>query len=235
MTAAMDTLSQGMVEALRMLAGGDSAVWSIAGLSLRVSLAATVLGALIGLAAGAALAVTRFAGQQAVVAVLHTLLALPSVIVGLTVYLLLSRAGPLGDLGLLFTPRAIPGVPLVAALSRRLVLDALADGGEQLRALGAGPAARGALLLLHQRHGVLTVLLTAFGRAISEVGAVMIVGGNIDGVTRVLTTAIALETGKGALPTALALGMVLLTMVGAVHLLIAWLHAARGAPREVAA
>ena len=241
MTAAMDTLSQGMVEALRMLAGGDSAVWSIAGLSLRVSLAATVLGALIGLAAGAALAVTRFAGQQAVVAVLPTLLALPSVIVGLTVYLLLSRAGPLGDWGLLFTPtamvmaQAILVVPLIAALSRRLVFDALADGGEQLRALGAGPAARGALLLLHQRHGVLTVLLTAFGRAISEVGAVMIVGGNIDGVTRVLTTAIALETGKGALPTALALGMVLLTMVGAVHLLIAWLHAARGAPREVAA
>jgi ABC-type tungstate transport system substrate-binding protein len=168
--------------------------------------------------------------------VLNTLLALPSVVVGLGVYLLLSRAGPLGALGILYTPGAmviaqsILVVPLIAALSRRLVLDTWREGGDQLRSLGAGPMQTGALLLVHQRLGVLTILLSAFGRAIAEVGAVMIVGGNINGVTRVMTTAIALETSKGDLPLALALGLVLLGVVGALNLLIAALQA-RGVAR----
>jgi tungstate transport system ATP-binding protein len=174
---------------------------------------------------------------------LNTLLALPSVVVGLLVYLLLSRSGPLGSWGILFTPTAmvvaqsILVVPLIAALSRRLVLDALQEGGEQLRSLGAGPLQCALLMLLHERLGVVTVLLTAFGRAVSEVGAVMIVGGNIAGVTRVMTTAIALETSKGDLPLALALGVVLLGVVGLVNLLIAAVQAqaARGASAADAA
>ena len=144
-------------------------------------------------------------------------------VVGLLVYLLLSRAGPLGSLGILFTPTAmviaqsILVVPLIAALTRRLVLDALTAGGDQLRSLGAGPLLRGALMLVHERLSVLTVLLTAFGRAVAEVGAVMIVGGNIDGVTRVMTTTIALETSKGDLPLALALGSILIAVVLAIN------------------
>jgi len=158
--------------------------------------------------------------------VMNTLLALPSVVVGLVVYLLLSRSGPLGSWGILFTPTAmviaqsILVVPLIAALARRLVLSALADGGDQLRSLGAGPLTTAALLLVHERLGVMTALLTGFGRAIAEVGAVMIVGGNIDGFTRVMTTTIALETSKGDLPLALALGLVLLAVVGAINALI---------------
>jgi ABC-type tungstate transport system substrate-binding protein len=178
----------------------------------------------VGLALGAALAVTRFPGRALLVWVVNTLLGLPSVVVGLLVYLLLSRAGPLGSWGILFTPgamiiaQAIHVVPLIAALSRQLVLDALNEGGDQLRSLGASPLQAAVLLLLHTRVGVLTVVLTAFGRAISEVGAVMIVGGNIDGLTRVMTTAIALETSKGDLPLALALGALLLAVVGLVNL-----------------
>jgi tungstate transport system permease protein len=147
------------------------------------------------------------------------------VVVGLIVYLLLSRAGPLGSLGILFTPaamvvaQAMLVTPLVAALTRRLVLGALDDGGDQLRSLGAGPLVSALLMLVHERLAVLTIALTAFGRAVAEVGAVMIVGGNIDGVTRVMTTAIALETSKGDLPLALALGLVLLAVVGVLNLL----------------
>ena len=160
-------------------------------------------------------------------------------VVGLLVYLLLSRSGPLGELGILFTPTAmviaqsVLVVPLIAALSRRLVLDGLRDGGDQLRSLGAGPFQSALLMLLHERFGVLTVLLTAFGRAVSEVGAVMIVGGNIDGFTRVMTTAIALETSKGDLPLALALGIVLLGVVGLVNLLIIAVQGRTSIEREV--
>jgi ABC-type tungstate transport system substrate-binding protein len=125
--------------------------------------------------------------------------------------------------------------PLIAALTRRLLLSALAEGGDQLRSLGAGPMMRAGLLLLHERLGLLTVLLTAFGRAIAEVGAVMIVGGNIEGVTRVMTTTIALETSKGDLPLALALGIVLLAVVGVLHALLAWLQPRRGGATEMAA
>jgi ABC-type tungstate transport system substrate-binding protein len=160
------------------------------------------------------------------------------VVVGLVVYLLLSRSGPLGSWGILFTPTAmviaqsILVVPLIAALARRLVLSALAEGGDQLRSLGAGSAATAALLLVHERLGVMTALLTGFGRAIAEVGAVMIVGGNIDGFTRVMTTSIALETSKGDLPLALALGLVLLAVVGALNALIALLQWRGGGGRE---
>jgi len=151
-------------------------------------------------------------------------------VVGLMVYLLLSRSGPLGSWGILFTPTAmviaqsILVVPLIAALTRRLVIDGLTDGGDQLRSMGAGPLLSALLVLVHERLAVLTILLTAFGRAVAEVGAVMIVGGNIDGFTRVMTTAIALETSKGDLPLALALGLLLLGVVGGINLLIGWMQ-----------
>ena len=213
--------------AIHLVWNADAPLLRVVGLSLRVSGLACAFGALFGLWLGTWLAVARFPGQGALVWLLNTLLALPSVVVGLLVYLLLSRAGPLGSWGLLFTPTAmviaqsILVVPLIAALTRRLVLDALAEGGDQLRSLGASPLQAGALMLLHERLGVLTIGLTAFGRAIAEVGAVMIVGGNSDGLTRVMTTAIALETSKGDLPLALGLGLVLLGVVGVLNLLIA--------------
>ena len=222
----MDTLIVSISLAWALIWRADSELLQIVSLSLRVSGTACLFGALVGLAFGAALAVLRFRGQRAVVWLLNTLLALPSVVVGLLVYLMLSRAGPLGSLGILFTPSAmviaqsILVVPLIAALTRRLVLNVMLEGGDQLRSMGAGPLTTAALLLVHDRMGVLTVLLTAFGRAVSEVGAVMIVGGNIDGLTRVMTTAIALETSKGDLALALALGFVLLAVVGIVNLVV---------------
>lgn len=236
----MDSLSQSFLVAFDLIRHADAALWQIVGLSLRVSATASVLGLIVGLSFGAWLAAVRFPGQAAVVWLLNTLLALPAVVVGLIVYLLFSRAGPLGSLGILFTPPAmvvaqcILIVPLIAALSRRVVIEALREGGDQLRSLGAGPVLSALLMLLHQRFAVMTIGLTAFGRAIAEVGAVMIVGGNINGVTRVMTTAIALETSKGDLPLALALGLVLLTIVGLINLLIAaaqW----RGSGRSLAA
>ena len=232
----MNTILESLQLALRLVADGDAALWSIVALSLQVSATACAVGALIGLALGAWLAVARFRGHRALVWLVNTLLALPSVVVGLLVYLLLSRAGPLGDLGLLFTPTAmviaqsILVVPLVAALARRLILGALQDGGDQLRSLGAGATGSALLLFVHERLGVLTIALTGFGRAVAEVGAVMIVGGNIEGVTRVMTTAIALETTKGDLPLALALGLVLLGVVGVVNLVIGVLQAAAPEP-----
>ncbi len=237
----MNDLAQTLNSAADLLLGADTQLWPVVALSLQVSGTACLIGAALGLAAGAWLAIARFPGHTLAVGVLNTLLALPSVVVGLVVYLLLSRAGPLGSLGILFTPSAmviaqsILVVPLVAALARRLVLLALADGGDQLRSLGAGPFTTSLLLLLHERFGVLTVLLTAFGRAIAEVGAVMIVGGNIDGVTRVMTTTIALETSKGDLPLALALGVVLLAVVALLNGLIGLLQWRGGAPREALA
>lgn len=238
----MEAIVQSLSLAFDLIISADAALLGIAALSLQVSLSATLAGAALGLSAGAWLAVAEFPGHAAAVWLLNTLLALPSVVVGLLVYLLLSRSGPLGSWGILFTPTAmviaqsILILPLIAALARRLVLDGLADGGEQLRSMGAGPLTSALLLLVHARFGVLTVLLTAFGRAIAEVGAVMIVGGNIDGVTRVMTTAITLETSKGDLPFALALGLVLLGVVGVVNLLITasqWRGA--GSPQEVVA
>ena len=223
-------MSESLLLALQLVTTGDAELLRVVGLSLQVSGSACLIGAGLGLTLGAWLAVARFPGLPAVVLVLNTLLAMPSVVVGLLVYLLLSRAGPLGSWGLLFTPTAmviaqsILVVPLVAALTRRLVLNALRDGGDQLASLGASPLMRAGLLLVHERLGVLTLLLTAFGRAIAEVGAVMIVGGNIHGFTRVMTTAIALETSKGDLPLALALGLVLLGVVGLLNLVVSLLQ-----------
>ena len=222
----MNTFTDSLHLAWDLVSRGDAALWSVVGLSLQVSGMATLMGALIGLGAGAWLAVARFPGHRLVVALLNTLLALPSVVVGLVVYLLLSRSGPLGAWGILFTPAAmvvaqtVLVVPVVTALTRQLIADAAHGNGEQLRSMGAGRGMSALLLLVHERLSLLTVLLTAFGRAVSEVGAVMIVGGNIAGVTRVMTTTIALETSKGDLPLALALGVVLLAVVAAINLLI---------------
>ena len=227
----LDAIADSLQLAWQLIAQLDARLAGIVSLSLRVSLTACAVGAVFGLALGSWLAVARFPGQRVVVWCVNTLLALPSVVVGLLVYLLLSRSGPLGSLGILFTPTAmvvaqsILVVPLIAALTRRLVLDGLAEGGEQLRSMGAGAWLSALLMLVHLRFGVVMVLLTAFGRAVAEVGAVMIVGGNIDGVTRVMTTAIALETSKGDLPLALALGIVLLAVVGLVNAVVALLPA----------
>jgi ABC-type tungstate transport system substrate-binding protein len=234
----MDSIAQGLLLALQLIAQADGELLRIVSLSLRVSGTACIIGSVFGLAAGAWLAASAFPGQRVCVWLVNTLLALPSVLVGLVVYLLLSRAGPLGPFGILFTPTAmviaqsILVIPLVAALSRRLVLNGLREGGDQLRSLGAGPLQSALLMLLHERFGVLTLMLTAFGRAVAEVGAVMIVGGNIDGVTRVMTTSIALETSKGDLPLALALGLVLLGVVGVVNLVIATVQARTSLERE---
>jgi ABC-type tungstate transport system substrate-binding protein len=223
----MGDFAQSFATAFSLITGADPTLVHIVALSLAVSGSACLVAAGFGLVGGAWLAVVRFPGYALVIGSLNTLLALPSVVVGLVVYLMLSRSGPLGEWGILFTPRAmviaqsILVVPLIAALARQVVADALREGGDELRALGAGPVLRALLLLVHERRAVLTVLLTAFGRAVSEVGAVMIVGGNIAGSTRVMTTAIALETSKGDLPLALGLGLVLLGVVGALNLAIA--------------
>jgi tungstate transport system permease protein len=173
----------------------------------------------LGVVLGAWLGVARFAGRDAWLTILNTLLALPSVVVGLLIYLLLSRTGPLGHLGWLFSlkamvlAQAVLVLPVVTALTRQCVEDAERNHGEQLQSLGAKPWLRSVLLAWDERYALLTVLIAAFGRAISEVGAVMVVGGNIEGFTRVMTTAIALETSKGDLPLALALGLVLMSVV----------------------
>jgi tungstate transport system permease protein len=223
----VNTFTESLAQAWQLLSSGDGALWSVVALSLRVSGTATLLAAVLGTLLGAWLAVARFPGHRGVVVGLNTLLALPSVVVGLVVYLMLSRSGPLGSWGILFTPAAmviaqtILTVPIVAALTRQLVADAWRGNGEQLRSMGAGPATAAGLLLVHERWSLVTVLLTAFGRAISEVGAVMVVGGNILGVTRVMTTSIALETSKGDLPLALGLGVVLLAVVFVLNAAIA--------------
>ena len=209
--------------AFRLIAGGDPELWRTIALSLEVSLAAALLGCALGLPLGAWIAVRRFPGRRGVIVALNALLGLPSVVVGLVVYLMLSRAGPLGSLGILFTPAAIVVaqtllvVPIVAAMARQFVEDAWAEYHEQLASLGVTPARAVPTMLADLRYTLLTVVLLGFGRAASEVGAVMIVGGNIDGVTRVMTTAIALETSKGDLPLALALGLVLMTLVLALN------------------
>jgi tungstate transport system permease protein len=208
---------------LRLVATLDLRLWEIVALSLAVSLSAVALATLLGLPLGAAIAVGRFPGRQTVIVVLNALMGLPPVVVGLFVYLLLSRAGPLGELGLLFTPPAmviaqtILIVPIIAALARQAVEDAWREYEEQLRSLGVH-GLRGALTVLWDiRFSLLTAVLAGLGRASAEVGAVMIVGGNIDGVTRVMTTTIALETSKGDLPLALGLGMVLIAIVLALN------------------
>ncbi len=216
-------MSEALSAALALLVGLDSRLVEIVLLSLRVSLSAVAIAALLGLPLGAAIAVSRFPGRQAVIVVLNALMGLPPVVVGLLVYLLLSRAGPLGAFGILFTPAAmvfaqsILILPIVAALSRQAIEDAWREYEEQLRSLGAGRMSAALTLLWDTRFSLLTTILAGFGRAAAEVGAVMIVGGNIDGVTRVMTTTIALETSKGDLPLALGLGMILIAIVIAVN------------------
>ena len=219
----MNTLVDSFFAAAGLIASGEARLADIVLLSLRVSLSAVAIAAVFGLPLGALLAVGRFPGRQVLLVVIDGLMGLPSVVVGLLVYLLLSRAGPLGPLGILFTPeamivaQAILITPLIAALARQIVADAWTEYQEQLRSLGAGPWRASLTLLWDTRFSLFTALLAGFGRAAAEVGAVMIVGGNIDGVTRVMTTTIALETSKGDLPLALALGIVLIGLIMAVN------------------
>ena len=225
----MTTLSDSLASAFALLANGDALLMDMVLRSLAVSATACLLASVFGLLLGAWLAVSRFAGRGAVLALLNTALALPSVVVGLVVYLLLSRSGPLGFLGWLFSFKAmvlaqsVLVLPVVMALVRQTIEDADRSHGEQFTSLGAGRLTRSVLLLWDARYALLTVLIAAFGRAISEVGAVMVVGGNMDGFTRVMTTSIALETSKGDLPMALALGMVLLGVVLLLNVLISGL------------
>ena len=226
----MNTFAQSLQTALSLTFSGDPVLWSIVLRSLAVSSLACALACGLGLVGGAWLGVARFGGRSLVLAVLNTLLALPSVVVGLLVYLLLSRSGPLGFMGWLFSFKAmvlaqtVLVFPVVTALTRQVVEDAENAHGEQWRSLGAGWGRRSLLLAWDERYALLTVLMAAFGRAISEVGAVMIVGGNIDGFTRVMTTAIALETSKGDLALALALGLILLALVLLLNLAVAALR-----------
>ncbi|NKC32037.1 ABC transporter permease [Falsiroseomonas selenitidurans] len=221
----MNDLQGAFVQAVGLVATADPAVAGIVLLSLRVSLAAVAVAALVGLPLGALLAVARFPGRRAVIVALNALMGLPPVVAGLLIYVLLSRSGPLGSLGLLFTPtamviaQALLIAPILAALSRQVLEAMWEEYAEQLRSFGAGPWRAVPTLLWDGRFALLTVLLAGFGRASAEVGAVMIVGGNIEGFTRLMTTAIALETSKGDLPLALALGLVLMAIVLGVNAL----------------
>src|SRR5919204_5322320 len=215
------------VSAFELLLTGDPALLAIVQLSLVVSLSAVLFAGLIGVPFGAALALTRFAGREVIVVILNALMGLPPVVVGLVVYLLLSRSGPLGAWGLLFTPQAmviaqaILIAPIIAALSRQTIEDLWVEYRDELAAMDVGPARRVATLLWDARFSLVTALLAGFGRAAAEVGTVIIVGGNIDGFTRVMTTAIALETSKGDLALALGLGLVLIALIIVVNAM-AW-------------
>ncbi len=215
------------LSAWQLIATGDAALFAIVRLSLAVSLSAVALAAVIGLPLGALLALTRFPGRAVLVVTLNALMGLPPVVVGLALYLLLSRSGPLGELGILFTPVAmviaqtVLIVPIIAALARQTVEDLWREYRDELAAMGVGPAGRIVTLLWDARFSLLTALLAGFGRAAAEVGAVIIVGGNIDGFTRTMTTAIALETSKGDLPLAMGLGLILMAIVIAINV-AAW-------------
>lgn len=227
----MQDFTQELRMALSLILGGDSELWAIVLLSLHVSLMAVVIAAAIGMPLGAALAVGRFPGRRALIVLLNALMGLPPVVVGLMVYLMLSRSGPLGVLELLYTPGAmiiaqvVLVTPIIAALTRQSVETLDAEYSEQLRSLGVSRLASVPTLLWDGRVALLTALLAGFGRAIAEVGAVIMVGGNINHVTRVMTTTIALETSKGNLAMALALGAILIgiavTVTAAVSLLAA--------------
>lgn len=240
----MTTLSHSTSTALQLIVSLDPVLAAIVARSLSVSAVACVLACAVGLPLGAWLGVTRFSGRTGMLALLNTALAVPSVVVGLVVYLLLSRSGPLGFLGWLFSFKAMVLaqafliLPVVTALTRQVVEDAETSHGEQLRSLGARTLVRSLLLAWDERYALLTVVIASFGRAISEVGAVMIVGGNIDGFTRVMTTAIALETSKGDLPLALGLGLVLLGVVLLLNAVVTalrnWREQADGARLDVA-
>jgi tungstate transport system permease protein len=211
------------LSAWQLILNGDAALYAVVRLSLAVSLAAVAFAAVIGMPLGALLALTRFPGRSVFVVFLNAMMGLPPVVVGLAVYLLLSRSGPFGALGILFTPAAmvlvqtVLIVPIIAALTRQTVEDLWVEYRDELAAMDVGPVGRMATLLWDARFSLLTALLAGFGRAAAEVGAVMIVGGNIDGFTRTMTTAIALETSKGNLPLAMGLGLILVAIVIAIN------------------
>ena len=213
--------------ALQLALSGDPGLFAIVRLSLLVSLTAVLFAALIGVPVGALLALTRFRGREAVVVILNALMGLPPVVVGLAVFLLLSRSGPLGEWGLLFTPQAmviaqtVLVAPIIAALTRQTIEDLWVEYQAELMAMNVGPLRRVFTLIWDARFSLVTALLAGFGRAAAEVGAIIIVGGNIEGFTRTMTTAIALETSKGDLPLAVGLGMVLIIIVIIINAL-AW-------------
>lgn len=205
--------------ALDLVLSGDPTLFGIVQLSLAVSLSATLLAALVGAPLGALIALSRFPGRQAVVVALNALMGLPPVVAGLAIYLLLSRSGPLGELGLLFTPQAMVitqtllVLPIIAALTRQTVEDLWVEYRDELAAMGVGPMRRVGTLLWDARFSLVTALLAGFGRAAAEVGSIIIVGGNIEGFTRTMTTSIALETSRGNLSLAIGLGVVLIVIV----------------------
>ena len=217
----------GDATALQLVLSGDPALFAIVRLSLYVSLSAVVLAALIGIPLGAFIALTKFRGRQGVIVLLNALMGLPPVVVGLAVYLALSRSGPLGSFGLLFTAGAmiiaqtVLVTPIIAALTRQTIEDLWIEYRDELTAMNLGPVSRVTALIWDARFSLVTALLAGFGRAAAEVGAIIIVGGNIEGFTRTMTTAIALETSKGDLPLAVGLGLVLIAIVIAVNAL-AW-------------
>jgi len=214
----MNDFGDAFAAAFSLVAGFDAGLTEIVALSLQVSLTAVFIAAVIGLPLGAAVALFRFPGRMAIVVLLNAFMGLPPVVVGLIVYLLLSRAGPFGVFGLLFTPTAmiiaqvVLVTPIIASLARQVIEDLWAEYEEQMRSLGAGPGRALTALLWDGRFSLVTAVLAGFGRASAEVGAVMIVGGNIDHATRVMTTAIALEVSKGDLALALGLGLILLVL-----------------------
>jgi tungstate transport system permease protein len=216
----------GDLSALQLVLTGDPALVAIVRLSLAVSLSAVLVAALFGVPFGALIALTRFPGREGVVVVLNALMGLPPVVVGLAVFLALSRSGPLGSWGLLFTPQAmviaqaVLVTPIVAALTRQTIEDLWSEYREELTAMNISATRRVATLIWDGRFSLVTALLAGFGRAAAEVGAIIIVGGNIDGFTRTMTTAIALETSKGDLPLAIGLGMVLIAIVIAINALV---------------
>jgi tungstate transport system permease protein len=212
-------------EAAALIAAGDGALLHIIGLSLRVSAAATLLAALLGMPLGAWVALTASRARGPLIVILNACMGLPPVVIGLLIYLLLSRSGPLGGLGWLFTPKAmiiaqtVLITPIIAALTRQVIEDAHSEYRDWFASLGLSVWGTVRTLLMDARFSLVTALLAGFGRAVAEVGAVMIVGGNINGFTRVMTTAIALETSKGDLPLALALGFILVGLVFALNAL----------------
>jgi tungstate transport system permease protein len=219
----MEAEMSNQLSAWQLIITGDAALFAIVGLSLAVSLSAVALAAIAGMPLGALLALTRFPGRSVLVVLLNALMGLPPVVVGLAVYLLLSRSGPLGELGILFTPSAmviaqtILIVPIIAAPTRQTIEDLWVEYRDELAAMDVSAIGRMSTLLWDARFSLLTALLAGFGRAAAEVGAVMIVGGNIDGFTRTMTTAVALETSKGNLPLAMGLGLILVAIVLAIN------------------
>ena len=225
-------------EAFHLIAAGDSDLLEIVSLSLRVSLTAVVISCLIGFPLGAVIGIGDFRGRQCIIVCVNALMGLPPVVVGLVAYLILSNSGPLGWLDLLYSPTAmiiaqtILVAPIVTALSRQIVEDFHAEYAELFRSLSISHRTAVTTLLMDAKHSLATVALAGFGRAIAEVGAVIIVGGNIDHLTRVMTTAIALETSKGNLALALALGMILIVLSLAVNATVSLLREASGRPSD---